>query len=131
MPSDPAPLVNLAPGDVVRRGDHYGIVAACLADRLLVWPVRWRNAERAGEIPVTGWLDSALLGNPRQAMVQAGVLLDVPRRGQALLGRLTEGLLSQIARAATRNAEASSTIRRWSGDFQHRRDDCEPPKRAL
>lgn len=125
------PLENLERGDVAQRGEHVGIIAGVSADRVLLWPVRWRNAERVGDIPVTGWLDTALLGNPRQAMIQASVLMDVPRDGQRRLGRLTDSLLDQVERAAARDADTSAAIRRWTGEREHRRDECVPPPKAL
>ena len=125
------PIENLKRGDVAQRGEHVGIVAGVSADRVLLWPVRWRNAERAGDIPVTGWIDAALLGNPRQAMIQASVLMDVPRDGQRRLCRLTDSLLDQVERAAARDADTSVMIRRWTGEREHRRDECVPPPKAL
>ena len=130
-PRDPTPLINLERGDVTQRGDHVGIVAGCSRDRVLLWPVRWRDAERVAEVPVTSWLDSACMGNPKQAMVQAGVLMEVPRDGQRLLGHASVDLLARVERAASRDADASATIRRWRGEREHRRDECVPPPKAL
>ena len=130
-PRDPAALINLERGDVAQRGEHVGVVAACSRSRVLLWPVRWEAAERVADIPVTGWLDRAVLRNPRQAMVQAGVLLDVPLDGQRRLGRLTKPLQDLIERAAARDADASAIIRRWSGDREHRRDECIAPAKVL
>lgn len=130
-PRDPVPPINLLRGDVTQRGDHVGVVAACSQSRVLLWPVRWEAAERAADIPVTGWLNATILGNPKQAMVQTGVLLDVPLAGQRHLGSFTPHLLEQIERAAARNADASATIRRWSRDREHRRDECAAPPTLL
>jgi hypothetical protein len=130
-PRGPVPLIDLNRGDVAQRGDHVGVVAACSQARVLVWPVRWRDAERAADITIAGWLDRIALGSPRRAMVQASVLLDVPREGQRLLGRFTDELLLLIERAAARDAVATATIRRWSADYDHRRRECVPPPVAL
>jgi hypothetical protein len=130
-PCDPAPLINLERGDIAQRGEHVGVVAGCSRARVLLWPIRWESAERAADIPVTGWADGALLGNPQRAMVQASLLLDVPLAGQRRLGRVSDQLLALIERAAARDAMVSATIRRWSGEREHRRDAREPPPKGL
>jgi hypothetical protein len=130
-PRDPSPLIKLERGDIAQRGDRVGVVAACAVSRVLLWPVRWEAPERAADIPVTGWLDATVLGNPKQAMVQAGVLLDVPLTGQRRLGRASRQLLDLVARAAARDAATSAVIRLWSGDRERRRDQCTLPTKAL
>ena len=134
-PRDPLPNSNLDRGDVVQRGGQVGVVADCSGDRVLLWPVRWEVAERVADIPVTGWLDGSLLGEgardrggPRRAMVQAGVLLDAPLVGQRRLGRVTDGLLGLIERAAARHAQTTATFRRWAGERKFRSDRTAPPK---
>jgi hypothetical protein len=113
---DPNPPFNLERGDVTQCGrEQVGIVAGCSRDRVLLWPVRWGIAERATDIPVTGWLDSTVLGNPRQAMVQVGTLLDASLSGQRRLGRITSSLLLKIEAAAARHNETERLTRRWNG----------------
>jgi hypothetical protein len=123
---DPIPFDTLIRGAVVLRGERAGIVAASAGERVLLWPVCWRNAERAADIPVTDWADRLLLGTPKAAMVQAAVLLDVPLAGQRRLGQIGAALLARIEFAAARDSETGGVIRRWHEDRVHR-DARRPP----
>lgn len=127
----PVPSISLHRGDIAQRGEHVGIVAAVAGERLSVWPVRWRQAGRAGDIAVTGWADCAALGNPRQAMVQAGELVDVPLAGQIRIGSISPTLLREIEVASARAVQDRRVTKRWRGDREHRRDQCAPPRIVL
>lgn len=128
---DPAPTIQFQRGDVARLGEHIGVVAACAGGRVLLWPIRWRPAERAGDIPVDGWLDQALLENPRAAMIQTSVLMSRRIEGQRRVGTISPGLLRLVEQADARNADNQAVIRRWRGEREHRRDECAVPPKAI
>jgi hypothetical protein len=129
-PAPPSPE-NLTHGDAVRRGEHFGVVAVCARGRVLLWPVRWREAELATDVPVKNWADLHVFGDAKLAMVQAGLLLDLPQAGQQRLAQISSKLLAMIDRAAMRDAKTMQVMRRWQGEREFRRDECVPPSTAL